>query len=79
MDDLKAILTSNKISAIIIPKVESAKDIHFTCELIEKFAPQKQKSSIKLLACIESPKSLMNIKEICQADSKIDALVVKSV
>ncbi|KAJ1674463.1 hypothetical protein EV182_003221 [Spiromyces aspiralis] len=43
--------------------------------MIDNIASQKLKSSIRLVACIETALGLLNIREIATADPRIDALL----
>jgi citrate lyase subunit beta-like protein len=70
-DDLIAVLGSNKLQSILIPKVQSSSDILFTASLVQKLAPS---SNIKILASIESALGLININEIASQKS-VDAVV----
>ena len=73
IDDLQVILRSKSLQSIVIPKVESQKDIEFVCRMIDSVSSNP--SSIKILASIESAKGLCNIKEIARSDERIDGLI----
>ncbi|KAI7850368.1 Pyruvate/Phosphoenolpyruvate kinase-like domain-containing protein [Circinella umbellata] len=75
LDDLNVILHSKRLQAIVIPKVQSAKDIHFVSQMIDAVAVESQRERIKLIASVESALGIMNIKEIAQADPRLDALI----
>ncbi|KAI8083998.1 Pyruvate/Phosphoenolpyruvate kinase-like domain-containing protein [Gilbertella persicaria] len=75
LDDLNVILHSNRLQAIVIPKVQSAKDIQFVSRMIDSVAVETQRERIRLIASIESALGLMNIKEIVTADPRLDALI----
>jgi len=77
-DDLKSILPSSKLEALVITKVNSDKDIKFVCNMIDDIAPENVRKNIRLIACVESAMSLMNLKEICTSDPRVDALVFAS-
>ncbi|KAI8099536.1 Pyruvate/Phosphoenolpyruvate kinase-like domain-containing protein [Halteromyces radiatus] len=74
-DDLNVILHSKRLQAIVIPKVQSAKDIQFVSRMIDAVAVDSQKQRIRLIASVESALALMNIKEIATADERLDALI----
>ncbi|KAI8994954.1 Pyruvate/Phosphoenolpyruvate kinase-like domain-containing protein [Pilobolus umbonatus] len=75
LDDLNVILHSRRLQAIVIPKVQSAKDIQFVSRMIDSVAVESQRERIRLIASIESALGFMNIKEIATADTRLDALV----
>ncbi|KAI8328246.1 Pyruvate/Phosphoenolpyruvate kinase-like domain-containing protein [Chlamydoabsidia padenii] len=75
LDDLNVILHSKRLQAIVIPKVQSAKDVQFVSSMIDAVAVDSQKQRIRLIASIESALGLMNIKEISLADERLDALI----
>lgn len=64
----------DNIDSILIPKVETPKDI----VVIDEFLKSNENYNVKLLATIESSKGLVNLKEICQSSQKLDALVVRT-
>ncbi|KAJ1961979.1 hypothetical protein GGI12_002935 [Dipsacomyces acuminosporus] len=75
LDDLNVVLRSDKLNTVLIPKVESAKDIHVVSHLIESIAPSQTRDNIKIIASIESALGLMNIREIATASKRVDALL----
>ncbi|KAI9263436.1 Pyruvate/Phosphoenolpyruvate kinase-like domain-containing protein [Phascolomyces articulosus] len=75
LDDLNVILHSKRLQAIVIPKVQSAKDIHFVSQMIDAVAVESQRERIKLIASVESALGIMNIQEIAKADPRLDALI----
>ncbi|KAI7898724.1 Pyruvate/Phosphoenolpyruvate kinase-like domain-containing protein [Cokeromyces recurvatus] len=75
LDDLNVILHSKRLQAIVIPKVQSAKDIQFVSRMIDSVAIESQRERIKLIASVESALGMMNIKEIATADPRLDALI----
>ncbi|KAI8867910.1 Phosphoenolpyruvate/pyruvate domain-containing protein [Ramicandelaber brevisporus] len=75
LDDLQIVLQSRHLNVILIPKVQSARDISFVSRAIDLLAPAETRSSIKLVASIESALGVMNIREIASADPRVDALL----
>lgn len=66
----------------MIPKVNSAADLHFVTDVIRHTLPDRHPSipnpksrPIKLLALIESAKSISNLSEICKASPYLSGLV----
>ncbi|KAF9172704.1 hypothetical protein BGX20_005068 [Mortierella sp. AD010] len=74
-DDLNVVLRSSRLQAIVIPKVQSAKDIQFVSQMVDSVAPSITRKNVKILASIESALGVMNLKEIATADPRVDALV----
>ncbi|KAI8068373.1 Pyruvate/Phosphoenolpyruvate kinase-like domain-containing protein [Gongronella butleri] len=75
LDDLNVILHSKRLQAIVIPKVQDARDIQFVSKMIDAVAIDSQRERVKLIASIESARGVMNLKEIATADERLDALV----
>ncbi|KAL0084888.1 Pyruvate/Phosphoenolpyruvate kinase-like domain-containing protein [Phycomyces blakesleeanus] len=78
LDDLNVILHSKRLQAIVIPKVQSAKDIQFVSRMIDSVAIESQRERIRLIALVESALGIMNIREIATADPRLDALIFAS-
>ena len=61
----------------VLPKAETAEQL----QLISRYLDEAEKSkgwpqwSIRLLAIVETARGIMNLKEIAQADSRLDALM----
>ncbi|TPX69297.1 hypothetical protein SpCBS45565_g02544 [Spizellomyces sp. 'palustris'] len=75
VDDLSVVLRSKYVDALVVPKVQSAKELEFVSRMIDSIAPESSRANIRILACIESALGIMNIREIAQADPRIDGLV----
>ncbi|XJO76008.1 hypothetical protein BDV3_006589 [Batrachochytrium dendrobatidis] len=75
LDDLNVILRSKNLQTILIPKVNSVRDIHAISSLIDSIAPPSTRENIRIMASIESALGLLNIREIASSDPRIDALV----
>jgi len=73
--DLKAILPSQHLQAIVIPKVEHAAHVKHVASLVDALSPVP--GDVMLIACIESALGLLNIREIAAAEPRLDALVVR--
>jgi citrate lyase subunit beta-like protein len=78
LDDLNVVLHSKRLQAIVIPKVQNAKDIQFVSRMIDSVAPESNRSSIRLIASIESAMGIVNLKEIATSDPRLDALIFAS-
>ncbi|KAF8942034.1 hypothetical protein BGZ47_006940 [Haplosporangium gracile] len=74
-DDLNVVLRSSRLQAIVIPKVQSAKDVQFVSQMVDSVAPFITRKNVRIIASIESALGIMNLKEIATADPRVDALV----
>ncbi|KAK4701765.1 citrate lyase subunit beta-like protein, partial [Phenoliferia sp. Uapishka_3] len=83
-DDLEAVtknlkLACRHISAIMLPKTESADHVDWVVSMIKKHAePHRQKGAdpMRIVALIENSTAMMNLKEIAQSGKgHLDALV----
>lgn len=66
-----------KPAGYVLPKVESAEQIEHISELLTQAEDQHdfESGSIKLLAIIETAKSVVNLKEIAQSSPRLQALI----
>jgi citrate lyase subunit beta-like protein len=82
-DDLKSVLQTSNVDAIVVPKVNSAEDLHFVENVMQharstetdQFQYDKRQKPIKILALIESAKGLSNLPSICTASPNLDGLI----
>ncbi|TPX57708.1 hypothetical protein PhCBS80983_g03619 [Powellomyces hirtus] len=75
IDDLSVVLRSKYVDALVVPKVQSPKELEFVSRMIDSIAPESSRANIRILACIESALGIMNIREIAQCDPRIDGLI----
>ncbi|KAJ2745943.1 hypothetical protein GGI20_001758 [Coemansia sp. BCRC 34301] len=73
-DDLNIILQSEKLDTIMIPKVETPRDIQYVSKLIDELALPSSKD-IRIIAGIETALGIVNIRDIARADKRVDALL----
>jgi citrate lyase subunit beta-like protein len=75
-DDLTSALATRP-DAIVVPKIETAEQVKWVSEQIESYELSNKLSigSIRLLAGLETAKGVMNIKEIAEADKRLEALI----
>ena len=80
LNDLNAILPCDRLQAIVIPKVESASDIHFVSRMIDTHCNNNK--DIRIIAAIESAMGFLNLREIADTSTtcmnRLDALVFAS-
>ncbi|KAJ8292812.1 Citramalyl-CoA lyase, mitochondrial [Rhodotorula toruloides] len=76
LDDLEAVLQSPRLDGLILPKVNTAQDLLAVHDFIDRHTPHAEhKSSLKLIASIESPKALLNMQEIASCSDKVGGLL----
>ncbi|KAF2436628.1 beta subunit of citrate lyase [Tothia fuscella] len=82
LEDLTEVLRAPNLDAIVIPKVNSASDLHFVTDVIRHTLPERHPSTpntaskpIKILALIESARSISNLSEICKASPYLSGLI----
>ncbi|KAI8823749.1 Pyruvate/Phosphoenolpyruvate kinase-like domain-containing protein [Fimicolochytrium jonesii] len=75
VDDLSVVLRSRHVGALVVPKVQSPKDLEFVSRMIDSIAPEASRANIRVLACIESALGVLNIRDIANADARIDGLI----
>lgn len=82
LDDLTEVLKGEYLDAIMLPKCESAADLHFVTDVIRHLTPERhpssgqgKKESVRIIALIESAKAIQNLSEICKASPYLSGLV----
>jgi citrate lyase subunit beta-like protein len=87
LDDLTEVLQGEHLDAIMLPKCESAADLHFVTDVIRHLSPTRHPASptpsssnssaqpVRIIALIESARAIQNLKEICAASPYLDGLV----
>ena len=74
--DLAAALTTNP-DAIVVPKIESAEQVKWVSDHIEthELSSNKNIGTIRLLVGVETAKGILNLKEIAEADKRLEAII----
>jgi len=74
--DLAAALATNPDS-IVVPKVESAEQVKWVSENIETYELSSKLNigSIRLLIGVETAKGILDLKEIAEADKRLEAII----
>ncbi|KAI2473513.1 beta subunit of citrate lyase [Annulohypoxylon bovei var. microspora] len=62
--DLKALAGLSNVDAVVVPKVNSASDLRIVAHALRN---QTGRSSVKIIALIESARAVMDLREICDA------------
>ena len=79
MDDLTTVLQAPNIDAVVVPKVNSASDLHFVTDVIRHTRAAKQQDRpdkpLKIIALIESARAIMSLGSICSASPLLDGLI----
>ncbi|MCJ1407924.1 hypothetical protein MMC19_001995 [Ptychographa xylographoides] len=83
--DLTEVLKAPNLDTIVVPKVNSASDLHFVTDVIRHTLPSRPSDDstvgpsrfrpIKIMALIESAKALQSISSICTASPLLDGLI----
>ena len=75
-DDLAAALATNPDS-IVVPKIESAEQVKWVSDHIETYelSSKHKIRSIRLLIGVETAKGLVNLREIAEADKRLEAII----
>lgn len=72
--DLRTLAALPNVDAIVIPKVNSANDLHVATDIIRHVSPSRD-TPLKIIALIESARAVMDIREICSASPNLDGLI----
>lgn len=74
--DLAAAVATNP-DTIVVPKVESAEQVRFISEHIGQYeaSSNMQPGSIRMLIGVETAKGIMNLREIAEADPRLEAII----
>jgi citrate lyase subunit beta-like protein len=83
LDDLAEVLKADHLDAIMLPKCESAADLHFVTDVMRHVAPARHPANrsaaarkpVSIIALIESARAVQNLREICAASPYLDGLV----
>ena len=74
--DLAAALSADPDS-IVVPKIESAEQVKWISEHIEKYelSSNHDVGSVRILVGVETAKGLMNLRDIAAADKRLEAII----
>ncbi|KAK1914873.1 hypothetical protein P3342_010864 [Pyrenophora teres f. teres] len=86
LEDLTEVLKGEHLDAIMLPKCESAADLHFVTDVIRHLSPERHPSNtsakkqghrepVRIIALIESAKAIQNLSSICAASPYLSGLV----
>nr|OQO30555.1 hypothetical protein B0A51_01181 [Rachicladosporium sp. CCFEE 5018] len=78
LDDLTEVLKGKHLDCLVVPKVDSASDLHFVTDVLRQKLPERHaansKNPVKIVALVESARSVMNLHEICAASPYLSGL-----
>ncbi|KAJ2824819.1 hypothetical protein IWW50_003145 [Coemansia erecta] len=69
-EDLDVILQAPQLDVILVPKVQSPKDIHYVSRRLGEAGRR-----VRIIAGIETARGLLNVRAIAEADPCVDALL----
>jgi citrate lyase beta subunit len=74
--DLAAALAADPDS-IVVPKIESVEQVKWVSEHIEKYedSSNHEFGSVRLLVGVETAMGILNLREIAEADSRLEAII----
>ncbi len=74
--DLAAAVATNP-EAIVVPKVEAAAQVRSISEYIEMYelSAKMEVGTIRMLVGVETAKGILNLKEIAEADKRLEAII----
>lgn len=71
LDDLTVILKGKHLDCLVVPKVDAPSDLHFVTDVLRQMLPERHaegsKNPVKIVALVESARSLMDLPAICKA------------
>jgi citrate lyase subunit beta-like protein len=73
--DLEAVLSCERLQTVVIPKVETASDVHFVSRMMDALCGDRD---IRIIAAIESALGMLSLRDIASSDPRLDALVFAS-
>ncbi|RPA89914.1 citrate lyase subunit beta [Choiromyces venosus 120613-1] len=74
LEDLGVVLQGKNLDTIVVPKVESAGDLEFVSNVLDH-SNHLNKSSIKILALLESARSIIDIRQIITSTPRLSGLI----
>jgi citrate lyase subunit beta-like protein len=78
LDDLTEILKGKHLDALVVPKVDAPSDLHFVTDVLRQKLPERHaegsKNPVKIVALVESAKSVMDLSSICAASPYLSGL-----
>lgn len=81
--DLTEVLKAPALDALVVPKVNSASDLHFVTDVLRHVLPERHTSApekqerkpISVIALVESARALSDLNSICKASPYLQGLI----
>ena len=78
LDDLTQILQGKHLDCLVVPKVDAVSDLHFITDVLRQKLPERHapgsKNPVKIVALVESARSVMDLHAICAASPYLSGL-----
>lgn len=78
LDDLTEILKGQHLDCLVVPKVDAPSDLHFVTDVLRQKLPERHAEGstnyVKIVALVESARSLMDLHSICKASPFLSGL-----
>ncbi|CAK4032741.1 Citrate lyase subunit beta, mitochondrial [Lecanosticta acicola] len=78
LEDLTSILKGKHLDCLVVPKVDAPKDLHFVTDVLRQMLPERHaagsENPVKIVALVESAKSVMDLNAICKASPYLSGL-----
>lgn len=74
LEDLTSVLTAPHVDALVVPKVNSAADLHFVTDVVRHSLPA-DRTPPRIIALIESARAIMDLGSICKATPLLSGLI----
>lgn len=78
LDDLTEVLKGKHLDCLVVPKVDSASDLHFVTDVLRQKLPERHaegsRNFVKIVALVESARSVMDLGSICKASPYLSGL-----
>ena len=78
LDDLTEILKGKHLDCLVVPKVDSASDLHFVTDVLRQKLPERHaegsSNPVQIVALVESARSVMDLSSICRASPYLSGL-----
>ncbi|GAA5833027.1 hypothetical protein JCM3766R1_000403 [Sporobolomyces carnicolor] len=75
LDDLEVLLTTPRLQGLVLPKVDSAKDVQRVVDFVDQHGSEETRMNLRIIASIESPMALLNLQQIATSSPRISSLL----
>lgn len=78
LDDLNEVLKGKNLDCLVVPKVDAPSDLHFVTDVLRQKLPERHAQGstnpVKIVALVESARSVTDLSAICQASPYLSGL-----